>query len=370
MNTLLQEFTSTGSKLFWHQEAMQQLRDGKGVPIVTHIMPTDVCNFKCAFCSVQHRVGDSLRMEQIVDYLGQLVPLGLKSVILSGGGNPILYRDGKHDFNSLVEYIFGLGLEIGVISNGMPLVEEGGRMTWKGIRVATLDKLKWVRISLAGWDHPQDRCDTPDLDPSKTALGGSYVFHDIYDEPADKKHGRVSTEFDVVTHGGKVTLGMDRLPKLKQQMKEWSDRYHPRYVRLIPNCLEPSLIPERARVLDELAREIDPSVFFVQSKIPQQPHACYKGYGHPVANCDGWVYACDSVVLQRTANHKFGSAWRMCKMSEIGDYFSKPIRPNVPNNICPECVFHRQVDLIADIVENGTATPIPVGPPPEHVNFP
>jgi len=377
MAALLQEFTSTGSKLFWHQEAMQKLRDGKGMPIITHLMPTDVCNFKCAFCSVQHRAGDSLKMLEIQDYLTQLVDLGLKAVILSGGGNPLLFRDGKHDFNSLVEYIYGLGLEIGLITNGMPLVDYASgirppdfetRKTWKGIRPSTLDMLKWVRISLAGWDHLQDRCDTPDLDPSKTTLGGSYVLHDIYDEPADKKHGRVSTQEDVLTPNGRVQYGTDRLPRLKEQMKEWVDRYKPSYVRLLPNCLEPELIPERARILQELANELGPETFFVQVKPPRQPHRCLKGYPHPVANCDGWVYPCDSVVLNRSAHHRFGSAWRICRMRDITKFYSEPIRPNVSNTICPGCVFSDQVDLISKIAD-GMPAPLPDGPPPLHVNF-
>jgi MoaA/NifB/PqqE/SkfB family radical SAM enzyme len=365
---LLQEYTSTGSKLFFHQEAMANLRNGKGQPIVSHVMPTDVCNFRCAFCSVQHRAGDSLKMEQIVDYLNQLVPLGLKAVILSGGGNPCLYRDGKHDFNSLVEYIYGLGLEIGLITNGQPMVQDGDRMTWKGIRISTLDMLTWVRISLSGFDHPQDRCDTPDFDPAKTTLGGSYVLHDIYDEPADKKHQRVSTPEDVITPNQPVTYGVDRIPRLKEQMKEWADRYKPKYVRLLPNCLEPSLIQSRSKLLEEVAREIDPSVFFVQVKPPRQPKRCLKGYPHPVANCDGWVYPCDSVVLNRTAGHKFDSSWRICRMEDIGKFYAEPIRPNVPNNICPGCVFSDQVDLISNIAD-GMPTPLPDGPEPEHVSF-
>lgn len=370
MTELLQEFTSTGSKLFWHQEAMAKLRNGQGQPIVTHVMPTDVCNFKCAFCSVQHRAGDALKMEEIAGYLNQLVPLGLKAVILSGGGNPLLYRDGKSDFNSLVEFIYGLGLEIGLITNGMPLVPYGERLSWKGIPPSTLDMLKWVRISLSGWDHAQDRCDTPDLDPNKTTLGGSYVFHDIYDEPADKKHGRVSTPEDVISEGERlVVYGMDRLPRLKEQMKEWSDRYHPRYVRLLPNCLEPSLITERAKVLEELANEIDPSIFFVQVKPPRQPHRCLKGYPHPVLNCDGYVYPCDSVVLNRTAGHKFGSAWRICHWKDIGDFYSKPIRPNVSNTICPGCVFSDQVDLLDRIADGTQPITNPTSEEPEHINF-
>jgi hypothetical protein len=292
----------------------------------------------------------------------------LKSVILSGGGNPILYRDEKRDFNDLVLYLYLNGLEVGLITNGTPIVVVNGRKTWKGVDPNTLDMLKWVRISLSGWDHTQDRIDTPDFDRSVTTLGGSYVLHDIYDEPADKKHGRVSTKQDVITEGGGVAYGIDRLPRLKFQMRVWAAEYKPRYVRLLPNCLEPSLIPERARILQEVADEIDPSVFFVQVKPPRQPHRCLKGYPHPVANCDGWVYPCDSVVLNQTAGHKFGSAWRICKMEDIGKFYSEPIRPNVANDICPGCVFSDQVDLISNIAD-GKVNTTPTGPEPEHINF-
>ena len=347
---------------------MAKLKNGKGQPIVTHIMSTDICNFKCAFCSVQHRAGDSLHMKDIMFYVEQLLPIGLKAVILSGGGNPILYKDGKDDFNTLVDYLYDVGLEIGLITNGMPMVEARGRKTWKTVYPETLDKLKWVRISLSGWDHKQDSIDTPDLNPELTTLGGSYVLHDTYEEPADKKHGRVSTPEDVITPDGGVVYGMDRLPRLKEQMKDWADQYHPRYVRLLPNCLEPSLIPARAEALQKLANELDPSVFFVQVKPPRQPHRCLKGYPHPVLNCDGWVYPCDSVVLNKTAGHQFGSAWRMCRMEDIGKFYAEPIKPNVPNDICPGCVFSDQVDLISDIAD-GLVDTTPHGPQPEHINF-
>lgn len=371
---LIETFTSTGSKLFYHQEALNNLRNGKGQPITGHLMPTDLCNFKCAFCSVQHRAGDSLTMVQIANYFSQLMPLGLKAVILSGGGNPLLFRDGRNDFNALVEYLYGLGLDIGLITNGLPLTDYDGRKSWRGIKPETLDMLTWVRISLSGWDHPQNRIDTPDLDPSRTTLGGSYVLHDSYQEPLDKKHGQVSTPEDVLTpitpeeRDARVTYGVDRLPMLKEQMREWNERYKPKYVRLLPNCLEPKLIAERAVLLKQMADEIDPGVFFVQEKPPRQPKRCLKGYPHPVANCDGWVYPCDSVVLNRTAGHKFDSTWRICRMEDIGHFYAEPIRPNVPNNVCPGCVFSDQVDLISNIAD-GMETPLPSGPEPEHKSF-
>jgi tRNA A37 methylthiotransferase MiaB len=57
---LASSFTSTGEKLFHHQAAMQALRDGKGLPIHAWLAAHDLCNHKCAFCSVGERAGDNL----------------------------------------------------------------------------------------------------------------------------------------------------------------------------------------------------------------------------------------------------------------------------------------------------------------------
>jgi tRNA A37 methylthiotransferase MiaB len=124
MATLTTTFTSTGEKLFYHQEAMQALRDGSGKPIHAWLAAHDICNHKCAFCSVGERAGDVLSFNVIKPYFETLAGLGLKAVTLSGGGNSILYkcRETGADFNDLVDFLYGLGLQIGVITNGMPMI--------------------------------------------------------------------------------------------------------------------------------------------------------------------------------------------------------------------------------------------------------
>lgn len=112
MSTLVNEFTSTGSKLYWHQEAMQKLRDGQGMPISAWVAGTDLCNAKCAFCSVGERVGDVLPFQAIRGFIDQLAALGLKAVTFSGGGNFLLYKcpETKIDCNGVIEYCHKLGL--------------------------------------------------------------------------------------------------------------------------------------------------------------------------------------------------------------------------------------------------------------------
>lgn len=377
---MINEYTSTGAKFFAHEDAMKNLRNGKGQPIVTHVMLTDVCNHSCAFCSVQARAGDSLAFDDVMKYLDTLQSYGLKAVILSGGGNPILYKckaSGKN-FNHVVHAIHAKGLEVGLITNGMPMRTFGSevthRMSWHAVLPETLDKLTWIRISMSGLDHPEGAVYVPDIDPSKTTLGFSYVAHDIWDAPEDQHHGKVSTVPDVFALGGN-TVGRsvqwfeDRIPALTEQIETYVRRYAPKYVRLLPNCLESSLIPLRCQQLQAMADTIDPNVVFVQQKPPKAPKACYLGYIHPVLNCDGYVYPCDSCVLNEAAKHQFANPWRVCHMSEIAKLYETPVKSLIldPAKTCLGCVFTTSNEVLGTVVD-GTADLAPIGVP-THVNF-
>lgn len=370
---LATSFTSTGEKLFHHQEAMQTLRDGKGLPIHAWLAPHDLCNHKCAFCSVGERAGDALTFPVIETYFRTLAGLGLKAVTISGGGNPLLYKckeTGK-TIDDLIGFLFGLGLQVGMITNGMPMVDYDGRKSWKTLRAETLDKLTWCRISMSGLDHnhKEQEVFVPDFDPEITSLGFSWIMSDSYEEPSHK-HGWVSTPEDIRTEMAdrKVILATDRLPWVESKIREYVERHKPRYVRLLSNCLQPDLIPERHRILSEMAERIDPSRVFSQHKPPRQPKKCFKVLPHPCLNSDGWVYPCDSVTLNRDAGHKFGSRWRICRADQIADLYADPSQFQMPDGICNGCVFAEQVDLINEIV-HGAETPLPEGPEPHHVNF-
>lgn len=399
---LNESFTSTGAKLFRHQEAMQSLRDGSGKPIHAWLAAHDICNHKCTFCSVGERAGDVLSFDVIRPYFETLAELGLKAVTLSGGGNSILYkcRETGADFNDLVDFLHALGLQIGVITNGMPMEDytqnespawvkvgkfEGilwnRRKSWKSVRPDTLDKMTWCRISMSGLDHnhKEQEVFVPDFDHSKTTLGFSWIMSDSYREPTHK-HGWVSTPEDIKWTEAETELrksgpwerdrvfATERLPWIEEQIKGYVERHNPAYVRLLANCLEPQKIAERHRMLSDMAYRIDPNIVFSQNKPPRQPRKCWKVLPHPCLNADGFVYSCDSVVLNRDAGHKFGSRWRICRADQIGALYADPSAFNMPDGICPGCVFADQVDLLHDIV-GGMETPLPDGPEPQHVAF-
>jgi organic radical activating enzyme len=282
-------FTSTGAKLFhFHQEAMQALRDGKGRPISAWCAPTDVCNHRCAFCSVGERVGDVLRFSQIKDFIDQLVPRGLKSITFSGGGNPLIYRckESGATIETVIEYAHDQGLEVAMITNGMPLVQYAERKSWRNLSPRHLDMLTWCRISMSGLDHnhKEQEVFVPDFDPAKTALGFSWIMSDSYEEPTHK-HGWVSTPEDVKTPGGKFINAEDRLSWIEERIKHYVEKHNPRYVRLLTNCLQPERIEHRHAILQEMAARINPAIVFSQNKPPRQPKKCFKVLTRPCSQC-------------------------------------------------------------------------------------
>lgn len=390
MSKLISSYTSTGAKFFAHHESMANLRNGKGQPITTHVMLTDVCNHSCAFCSVQARAGDSLLFDDIKAYLDILLGYGLKSLILSGGGNPILYRCKKtgKGINEVIDFAYENGLEIGLITNGMPLRKYEGswsyshntftfRESWGTVRPGALDRLTWIRISMAGLDHEENEVYVPDIDPSKTTLGFSYVAHDIYKEDADPHHGKVSRPLDLIS--GRKDRPPDRyfeerMDELTEQITQYVKLYKPKYVRLLPNCLEPELIPQRIKQTETMAKVINfnanREVAFVQNKPPKAPKSCYLGYIHPVLNCDGYVYPCDSCVLNEAAGHSFANPWRVCHWKDIASIYEQPVRSLIedPGKTCPGCVFTKSNEILLG-VRDGKIDPISTKHSLTHVNF-
>jgi hypothetical protein len=237
---------------------------------------------------------------------------------------------------------------------------------------------------MSGLDHEEDEVFVPDVDTTKTTLGMSYVFADIFSEPATK-HGQVSTKSDLITLnriGFKDRLAMDRVPKLTEQIAHYAQVYKPRYIRLLPDCLLPSVLEERCAVLQKMADDINATVdykpAFVQQKPPSPPRACYLGFVHPVLATSGMVFPCDSVVIAaaelgyRTGqpNHKFDDKWAICHWTEIAKIYEAPIRSLIenPSEICRGCLFSRQNAILDEIV-NGTSDLASPDAVYEHAEF-
>jgi MoaA/NifB/PqqE/SkfB family radical SAM enzyme len=329
-------FTSTGEKIFFHKRTIEDLRNKRNHPVVLHIMPTELCNLRCVFCSVAQRGEDGklfpdLEMSQIKKVVTNFKKMGLKAVILSGGGEPTMYPY----INELLEFLHNEKLEIGLISNGVALADK--------IKPENLNHLTWIRISINSLDYLDD-IKIPRLNPEKTTLGFSYIWNPLTSEKI--------------------------IRKIQNKIREMSPYNKIEYVRLLPDCnLETENLEKAHKKLRRVTKRLG-SPFFHQYKNHSKPAECHLGRVHPVFYTDGYIYPCDSLVLNSPAgNKKFHREYALCRWNEVNKFYAKRIKGTlIDTNKCPHCVFSRQNKVLFEIINTDNDLPI-VNKKLKHVNF-
>jgi len=119
-------------------------KEPKFAPISINLDLTTACNFQCPHCIDGEIIntGKILDLNYVKTLIRDWAKHGLKSVILIGGGEPVLYPH----FEEVVKFLKELSLQVGIVSNGTNI---------KKIEniCGLLDKKDWVRLSLdAGTD--------------------------------------------------------------------------------------------------------------------------------------------------------------------------------------------------------------------------
>ncbi len=328
------KYTSTGIKFWRHQESLESYRAGTGRSVIsTHISPEGACNLKCAYCSVTYRdTHQRIPLDVVKKYVTDLKSRGLKAVILTGGGEPTIYRH----FNELVQWIHAQGLKVALITNGT----QANRVEAK-----TWACFTWVRVSLNVFPDWENKIHIPreQLAPEAT-VGCSMVYTPDHRLDALRKASAVATAIGA------------------------------QYVRVLPNCLleQADLIREH-EALDRQFAEIGDMRFFQQHKLHAAPGCgtCHQSYFRPYLSevistetgRPGTVYPCDSVVLNGQAMH-FPELFQLCPAEKVLDYMDGERGAKFdPRKNCSGCVFTRNVDMLDDYVRTGvgqfTATPIP-----------
>lgn len=130
----------------WRQDVLKAQASGLPEPPMPELWPvslnvdlTTACNYKCPHCiDLLHLNGRERHdHDELLSTMSFLVEKGLRSVILIGGGEPTVYRN----FEGTVMFLKGLGLELGIVSNG------SGNARIEKVAHA-LRAPDWVRLSL------------------------------------------------------------------------------------------------------------------------------------------------------------------------------------------------------------------------------
>lgn len=98
--------------------------------------PTDICDHRCIGCYYWEKGSDVMPFKYIEPILTTYCP---KSIVLVGGGEPTMYRDGKYSFSDLVFKIKEINphIQIGLVTKGT-MIPDGD---WQ-------QHVDWVRLSI------------------------------------------------------------------------------------------------------------------------------------------------------------------------------------------------------------------------------
>ena len=90
----------------------------KRIPLLAGFKITNSCNLSCVHCPFWERNPQKmLAFNQVKNILSTLYELGIRILILEGG-EPFLWKDGKHTIHDVVEAAKSLFFSVGITTNG------------------------------------------------------------------------------------------------------------------------------------------------------------------------------------------------------------------------------------------------------------
>ena len=122
---------------------------------------THACNLTCAHCPFWKKKAESLSFTQAISALRALHQRGVRILIIEGG-EPLIWRDGEHDLNDVVDEAKKLFFSVGVTTNGTFPINldadvvwvsiDGLRETHDRVRGETFDK---IMANIEASSHPK-----------------------------------------------------------------------------------------------------------------------------------------------------------------------------------------------------------------------
>jgi len=324
MEKMVDTYTSTGAKYLLHEDRLQTIIDGNPRPISLQIAPTNRCNLRCVFCSVEDRDRNlEFDFEELKTAISIFKDLGIKTVEISGGGEPTMYPK----LNELVLWCKKQDLEIAMITNGLKLQE---------IPKEVLEAFTWIRVSMVGLDYyEEDKIKFPNPWPKNVSLGMSYVLGQLpyLDNDWLKKHKNLKVEDTII---------------LLKRLKDIALKVGAEMVRCVPECFaEESDMIKLHDMWAPIITEIGHPLFF-QFKRQKQAEYCWIDCLKPWLHCDGLVYPCNSVSLHNPKYRDFNRIYSISHWRNIETYYLCRGNESIPwvKKLCKRCTFTENNDML------------------------
>lgn len=334
-----QQYSTWGDKLLQHADVLYSIQyEDTFKPITVQLAPCEICDSDCPFCSVAARPLKSfIPFEKMVKMLEDFRTLGAKAVEITGGGNPLLYRDkeaGK-DINDVIEVAAKLGFDVGIITN----TEKFERH----LNPRVYDHINWIRVSLIKLDEGKDPEDYDFGSFPRDRIGVSYIIYDgtggVPDELSRTKKPYIGTTRESIEK-------IARLIELNPEIK---------FCRIAGNALVEGAQIEIRKKFGDIIESVDKLGKFFVKEIwdNDRPYndGCYVGLTRPyiAPHPDGGdyqVYMCTSHVLEdRTYKLDFSlgsidnviEIWHNCNLNYAQYGYPYEVRDNKGDDWCTAC---------------------------------
>lgn len=173
-------------KILRHPRTLQALREGEQVwPINIEFDLSDRCNLNCTHCAFAHtRANVDMTLPLAEKILTDLALVGVKSITLTGAGEPTMCPD----FPAIVKAIKQRGFALGMYTNGIRYFPRAfAQMDWLYISLDAHDKASFREIKgVDGFDKVLETALSFREEPHDTVVGVGFLLgeHNVVHIPA------------------------------------------------------------------------------------------------------------------------------------------------------------------------------------------
>lgn len=118
----MKDYIFDGHKLIYHIERVDKfLKQGDCCALYMEISVMGRCNHKCIFCAYDY-IGypnRRLQTERLLKFINEIAECGIKSLLYSGEGEPLLHPD----IDKFITHTKDRGIDVGIYTNGQFLTE-------------------------------------------------------------------------------------------------------------------------------------------------------------------------------------------------------------------------------------------------------
>lgn len=342
-------------KLIYHPDVVARWLKGENIyPIEIEISPSGACNHRCTFCAVDY-IGYKpyfLDKDIILRDVSQMSKKGLKSVICSGEGEPLLNKD----FPDIANGIKKSGVDVAMSSNGVLFTKDKAK--------ECLGAFTWIRFSVASMEEKSydsiQRGKVGDLERVKA---------NIADAVEIKRKNNYTT-----TLGVQCLLmpeNMNQLPDMAKSLREIGVDYFTikPYSQHLHSENRKSIDYEEMLELENKIKEFqteDFAIYFRANAMKKMHHdKCYKKcLGLPFMthiDSQGNVWPCiahigvDEFSYGNINENTFEDIWEGKRRQEV---IERLYKLDI-NNVCREACRLDNINIYLDELKH----------PGEHVNF-